>query len=257
MPNRMLRDGMIYSGRVNRVSATAEMLFVRIVLAADDFGLIEVDPHYLKSRCLPARDEIKAADVPALLAELMETELLLGYAEKGKNYAAVDKWEQRRNAKYPKCPLPPWGLTHIAGGYIDRKARTEGEQPSEEKKLKPSTGADKPERKSQPKARRLDTALPFDGERVGLPHEWSEWAGNNTPNADADAEWARFCDYWRAQPGQKGVKADWFATWRNWCRRASEQQKPGTYGQRQPNRQEALEQSNRLAAGLPPLEVVR
>ena len=30
----------------------------------------------------------------------------------------------------------------------------------------------------------------------------------------------RFRDYWIAQPGAKGVKLDWAATWRNWCRRA-------------------------------------
>lgn len=35
-------------------------------------------------------------------------------------------------------------------------------------------------------------------------------------------ELAKFRDYWIAQPGQKGVKADWNATWRNWIRRASE-----------------------------------
>lgn len=29
----------------------------------------------------------------------------------------------------------------------------------------------------------------------------------------------RFRDYWIAQPGQKGVKRDWLATWRNWVRR--------------------------------------
>lgn len=28
-----------------------------------------------------------------------------------------------------------------------------------------------------------------------------------------------FRDYWRAQPGQRGRKADWDATWRNWVRR--------------------------------------
>ncbi len=28
-----------------------------------------------------------------------------------------------------------------------------------------------------------------------------------------------FTDYWHAQPGQKGVKLDWPATWRNWIRR--------------------------------------
>lgn len=30
----------------------------------------------------------------------------------------------------------------------------------------------------------------------------------------------KFRDYWNAQPGQKGVKLDWPATWRNWCRNA-------------------------------------
>ena len=33
-------------------------------------------------------------------------------------------------------------------------------------------------------------------------------------------EAAKFRDYWSAQPGQKGVKLDWQATWRNWCRNA-------------------------------------
>ena len=28
----------------------------------------------------------------------------------------------------------------------------------------------------------------------------------------------KFKDYWISQPGQKGVKLDWFATWRNWVR---------------------------------------
>jgi len=33
-------------------------------------------------------------------------------------------------------------------------------------------------------------------------------------------ELAKFRDYWRAVPGQKGTKLDWDATWRNWLRTA-------------------------------------
>ena len=33
-------------------------------------------------------------------------------------------------------------------------------------------------------------------------------------------EAAKFRDYWSAQSGQKGIKLDWAATWRNWCRNA-------------------------------------
>ena len=39
------------------------------------------------------------------------------------------------------------------------------------------------------------------------------------PAVDLKAEHAIFVDYWIAQSGQKGVKADWSATWRNWMRR--------------------------------------
>ena len=37
---------------------------------------------------------------------------------------------------------------------------------------------------------------------------------------DVKTEHAKFRDYWFSQPGQKGVKLDWQATWRNWCRNA-------------------------------------
>lgn len=36
----------------------------------------------------------------------------------------------------------------------------------------------------------------------------------------------RFIDYWRAQPGQKGCKTDWVATWRNWLRRDTQTMRP-------------------------------
>lgn len=43
------------------------------------------------------------------------------------------------------------------------------------------------------------------------------------PTVDLRAEHRVFTDYWVAQPGQKGVKTDWDATWRNWMRRAQTQ----------------------------------
>ncbi len=39
---------------------------------------------------------------------------------------------------------------------------------------------------------------------------------------DAHREADKFRDYWHGQPGQRGVKLDWLATWRNWCRSAVE-----------------------------------
>jgi len=48
-----------------------------------------------------------------------------------------------------------------------------------------------------------------------------------------EAELAKFADHWKQQPGSRGVKLDWNATWRNWARRASEYtQRGGTHGRR-------------------------
>lgn len=41
-------------------------------------------------------------------------------------------------------------------------------------------------------------------------------------DSDTRREAAKFRDYWIAKPGQAGIKLDWSATWRNWCRKAAE-----------------------------------
>lgn len=45
-----------------------------------------------------------------------------------------------------------------------------------------------------------------------------------------DATAAQFRDYWIAQPGARGIKLDWPATWRNWCRNEA-RRRPGRSGQ--------------------------
>lgn len=62
-----------------------------------------------------------------------------------------------------------------------------------------------------------------------LPDGWqpdqalAEWTRTNAPAAANVLELDRFRDYWTAQPGAKGRKTDWAATWRNWARRCQEQ----------------------------------
>lgn len=52
-----------------------------------------------------------------------------------------------------------------------------------------------------------------------LPQAWGQWAlGEFIVSADAiRSEGKRFHRFWKAQPGQKGLKLDWYATWQNWC----------------------------------------
>ncbi len=60
-----------------------------------------------------------------------------------------------------------------------------------------------------------------------LPADWTLTDVHRTAAKEIKPDWptghveqvaATFRDYWISQPGAKGVKLDWLATWRNWCR---------------------------------------
>ena len=70
-----------------------------------------------------------------------------------------------------------------------------------------------------------------------LPDGWqpdqalADWTRTNAPAAANAVEVDRFRDYWQSLSGQRGVRADWSATWRNWARRCQEQQTQPARGQ--------------------------
>jgi hypothetical protein len=51
-----------------------------------------------------------------------------------------------------------------------------------------------------------------------FPLEWEKFCKETRPELHPTRTFDQFKDYWIAQAGQKGVKLDWFATWRNWVR---------------------------------------
>jgi hypothetical protein len=66
-----------------------------------------------------------------------------------------------------------------------------------------------------------------------ITDEMRKWGREHVPGiADPVGETDAFIDYWRAQPGQRGVKLDWEATWRNWMRRAVERGPAAANGHR-------------------------
>ena len=56
--------------------------------------------------------------------------------------------------------------------------------------------------------------------------EMIQFCRTERPDLNPLAVEAEFLDYWSAQPGQRGVKLDWDATWRNWVRRQRAGPKP-------------------------------
>lgn len=77
------------------------------------------------------------------------------------------------------------------------------------------TNNQQPTTNNQIKENKRGSRLPQD---FFFPKDWCDFIAEQRPELNAQKTFDQFKDYWIAQAGQKGVKLDWFATWRNWVR---------------------------------------
>lgn len=106
MPDRIVRDELLDSPRYLSLSSdTARLLFVHLLLVADDLGNAEAGPHFIRRRLLacPLPDEA----IAALLGELNDADLIRVYLVNGKRYAHVPRFRQRLRSYKRAHPRPP------------------------------------------------------------------------------------------------------------------------------------------------------
>ena len=256
MPNRMIREGLLESEAVLSLPVEARWLYVSILLSADDIGLFEATPFRLARRA-----DVRREHADKLLAFLADSDLVRLYEVAGKRYGFIPKFGQRLQIKRIKHAVPPDALLqdevetlnrikHLVSkttvdhgcAAVDHGCADDG-QPSEpepepevEPEVEPNTSSMKGGhgRKSSGAAPSSDAPRKRSANTTGsrLPAEWiltrelGEWSmaecGMTREAVKAEAE--KFADYWHGVAGAKGRKADWPATWRNWCRNA----KPAT-----------------------------
>lgn len=108
MPSRILKESICTSESLAYLSAEAEVLFYRLIVKADDFGLYYGSPKILASLLFPLNVPTERK-VSSWLAELVKGGLVATYtAEDGRQYLKLLSWDkhQNRRATKPKYPLP-------------------------------------------------------------------------------------------------------------------------------------------------------
>ena len=108
MPSRILKESICTSENLATISAEAEVLFYRLIVKADDFGLYYGSPKILASLLFPLNVPTEKK-VSSWLAELVNGGLVATYrAEDGRQYLKLLSWDkhQNRRATKPKYPLP-------------------------------------------------------------------------------------------------------------------------------------------------------
>jgi len=130
--------------------------------------------------------------------EIMEEERL------AKGRAATAKWRNsKRNGDITH-------ITHITPSLSPEKRKV---SPDPSKETQPLSHPSTPSGVERARAGRIPPDY-----RPNLDAAVAE----GLSRAQAEREASIFVDYFLAAPGEKGLKRDWAATWRNWFRRAAE-----------------------------------
>ncbi len=233
MPNRILREGILTSPRIAKLSWAAEAFYRRLMSVVDDFGRFHAHPMLLRAACYPLQlDKVSDSDIGKWMRETAEAALVRVYpAEDGKRYLELLDFRQQVRATKSKFPQPPTDATQVHSECLADAQHVRTETYSKSETDSETKAGDRAER-SQGSRLNLDS----------LPDEWRSYCLQARPELIPDSVWENFRDYWAGVAGKDGRKADWLATWRGWVRREKGGRVNGA------NKQEALEASNREIA---------
>ena len=183
------------------------LMLLAIADFADDDGNAYPSVQTLATKC-----RMKPRNANVILAALRESGEL-----------DVRQNEGPRGTNRYRIVLPGFPLQNLAGVQKRASLQKRASPPVKTCSKPLHVSADEPSVNHQEPERGVSRSptgsrLPADWH---LPDEYLAWSVSNlgwsAKQAEEIAE--RFADYWHSTAGKSAVKADWFATWRNWCRR--------------------------------------
>lgn len=104
MPNRIIREGILTSERVDLLDAPAEVFYRRLMSKVDDHGLYDARPSILRSSLFPLRvDRVREADITRWIAACEKAGVIALYSHDGKPLLQMldTRWQARSEPKYP------------------------------------------------------------------------------------------------------------------------------------------------------------
>lgn len=142
MPNRILRDGILSSERINLLSSWAsEVFYRRLMSIVDDYGRYYANASLVRAACYPLNlDKVSNADIEKWLADCAGAALVSTYEVDGKRYLQLRDFRQQERAKVSKYPQPPdtckaydmqmistlTSSAHLDGGVVEDEVVREG-----------------------------------------------------------------------------------------------------------------------------------
>ena len=153
MPERLIREGILESEAVNRISPEAELFYRRVMSIVDDYGRFEWDVKKIRLRVFGYRfDWATEAKIAGWMSEC-EAELIVLYQVGAKKYFEIRNFGQRLRAKRSKFPGPldstvskenarqVSGKRHTDVGHVRSETESEAESETESEASRECSGS--------------------------------------------------------------------------------------------------------------------
>jgi hypothetical protein len=211
MPNRLLKEGIVDSDKIDSLSQGAEVFFYRLLVVADDLGRMDARPAILRARCFPLKESLSAEKLATWEQELWDSGLVGRYDFDGKPYLEILEWEQRVRSS-GKYPVPTDGQLSVncqtVGGLGLGRGRGKGAPNANQVRFDADSGA---------------FEVPD-----SLKTKWAE----AYPAMDLDTELAKAASWLLANP--KNAKSNYARFLTNWLTRAQDRARPAGGGKPAP-----------------------
>ncbi len=134
MPGRYIREGILTSEPVDKLSPAAELFFRRLMSVVDDYGRYQKHPSLLRAALFPLRlEKVSNDNVEAWLAECEAAGLIESFESSGKACLEILKFEQRRRTE---SRLPREGDNGYCPTTVSKPRTSDGQMRSS---TRPST----------------------------------------------------------------------------------------------------------------------
>lgn len=232
---RNIKPGVMENEDLAELAPLTRLLFIYLWMLADREGRLEDRPKQIRAKALP----YDAVDADEMLSDLARMGFLIRYEVDSKRFIQIVNFvkHQRPHSNEVASEIPP---SSQELSTLVESTSNQGEQeelPEPEALRSGFSDSLIPDSLIAGEKREDAPAKPSPADRgTRLPKDWEPddeqiaFCRNERPDLDPRGVASRFRDHWIAQPGVKGRKSDWPATWRNWVRneRASARASPTT-----------------------------
>nr|DAS69576.1 MAG TPA: replisome organizer [Caudoviricetes sp.] len=255
---RTIKPEFWRSEDIAALSIEDRLLFIGLWSYVEDNGVGRDEPQLIQCDLYPL-DTFTEASVRTHggLTRLSQQGLITRFeGPDGRRYLQINSWDKHQKINRPSkprfpqynaenCTLTEGSLSPhctLSEGSLPEQGTGNREQgtgrltllgPSHETEHAESASAELATVSADAAPATANTSKPSKRTRAArgtrLPDGWqpdqalADWTKVNAPAAANALEVERFRDYWQSLSGQRAIRVNWSATWRNWARKCQEQ----------------------------------